>query len=577
MAVKLPHLIIDAKDGQLLLRQERYSSILHKILIDLPRKEWRASEKTWYVPLTDLGLVQRHFAGVRTTLTPAAGAHVTGSGGELFASDACDTPLPDLGDYQFRTKPYDHQVRATAKCVSKRAFALLMEMGTGKTKAAIDALSYQMQRGRIQGALIICPKAVLFNWEREIATHSPLPAELRRTVVLTGAADKKESALLAGWNTCSFFITNYETTLRLKDELMGLVHKRQLAVVCDESTEIKNPKAKTSKAIHSIGLVSPARMILTGSPITQSPLDAFSQFYFLDRNILGHLNFTSFKAEYAMMAKLPFSPVPVVTAYRNLDRLAALLAPHSYRVLKKDCLDLPPKVYRTVELEMGPKQRGLYTQMRDESVVEVGGRQLAAPVVLTRLLRLQQMASGFLPDVNDFGETVGEHSIPDAPKLRACLEVVEEAIASEQKVIIWCRFLWELNALLDTLDEKYGAVTYEGKVSTADRQATVDRFQDDPECKVFIGQIQTGGIGITLTAASTVIYYSNSFSLSDRLQSEDRAHRIGQSKSVTIIDLIMRGTVDVTIQRALRDKKDLADVVTGDNFREAADGSLHNA
>ncbi len=535
------------------------------MILALPRKRWTGQD--WAIPRADLKLLHQTFGGLDLRMAPEVEALCEPAPRLAPGFEVVDvSPEPVVTDYVFKTTPFKHQVKAFDLARRRRYFAFLMEMGTGKTKAIIDVVSYLIQKGKLDGVLIFCPKAVLYNWEREIEIHSPLEPHARRAVVITGNAHAKTEALQRGFNTCTFFITNYETVLRMEPELNHLLSRKRFAIICDESTEIKSPKAKTTKAIRKLGLTAQARYILTGSPVTQSPLDAFSQFCFLDKNILGHVNFTSFKAEYSLTMKRKGIPLPLVVGYRNLDRMAKLIAPHSYRVLKKDCLDLPPKVYKTVELEMGTRQKELYLQMRDEAVIEIEGQTLAAPVILTKILRLQQIASGFLPIHNEFGELLQTKHIEDSPKLPACRDLVAEALESGQKVIIWCRFLWEIDQLAACWGD--AAVLYYGERDATQRQAAVDSFQTDPRTKIFIGQIQTGGIGITLTAASQVIYYSNSFSLADRLQSEDRAHRIGQTKSVGYNDLVCRGSVDKLVLKALRDKKNLADLITGDNLKQ---------
>lgn len=265
-----------------------------------------------------------------------------------------------------------------------------------------------------------------------------------------------------------------------------------------------------------------------------------------------------------MVAKRPNIPVPLIVGYRNLDRLNKLIAPHSFRVLKEDCLDLPDKVYRTVELEMGDEQASIYRRMKEEAVVELNGSTIAAPIVLTRLMRLQQITSGFVPQLDEFGNTLREFEIKDGVKMGATLELVEEAVESGQKVSVWCRFLWELHELARRLDEAgFKVVSYYGDKDAHERQAAVDAIQTG-DAQVFLGQVATAGIGITLTAISTCIYYDNSFSLEHRLQSEDRHHRIGQKRSVEYIDLVCRGTIDRQVLAALREKKSVADIVTGD-------------
>lgn len=536
-----------------------------KRLIDsIPNRKWHAEQGAFSFPIAQA-------LAIYNTVQGAGTVALSDEFRDLLAkarhANRTTVPEPVITDYKFKLEPfapYAHQVRMFDFGRKRRHFAYLAEMGTGKSRATVDVLSYWMQTERIDGALILCPKAVLFNWERELAMWSPLAPERRRTVVLTGTSAQKKAALSVAEMSAGFVITNYETLLNLHPELKALLVRRKFAVVCDESTRIKSHKGEASKQAYQLGMVAEARVILTGSPIANGPLDAWAQFRFLHPDILGHQSFTSFKAEFAVTTKRQNIPVPIVVGYRNLDRLNKLIEPHAFRILKEDCLDLPAKVYRTVELQMGPKQAELYKRMKEEAVIEIEGRMMAAPIVLTRLMRLQQITSGFVPQLDDYGNELATYAIEDAVKMDACLDLIRTAIESGQKVCVWCRFLWEIHAIEAAMaEEKIEAVCYYGDVSAENRQVAVDAIQTG-SAKVFIGQIATAGIGITLTAISTCIYYSNSFSLEHRLQSEDRHHRIGQKRSVEYIDLVCLKTVDKHVLAALREKKNVADIVTGD-------------
>lgn len=538
-----------------------YSAAAVSIIRTQPGVSFDRSRTLWTAPLENFAAIRK---ALKDFICKVEGLNDVAMGVDDLVSREVDVSSVEatLAGYKFKTTPYQHQRNAVALAVKAERFGLFMEMGTGKTKSAIDWASLLMERGLIGGALIVCPKAVVLNWEREIAVHSPLPAVKRMVASIRGTAKQKEKAFNEGGRIANFFVTNYATILSDLD-FAGLVHRKGLAIILDESTNIKTPTAKTTKAVHALKDLARFKLILTGSPITQGPLDAFSQFGFLDSKITGHHNFFSFKAEYAIMGGFQAREV---VGYKNLERLTSRLKDHNYRVLKKDCLDLPEKLYQTIEVEAGPKQREAYNSMRDESIVELGEFTVSAPVTLTRMLRLQQITAGFLPKLDEFGKEIGTIEF-ESPKLDAAEELVEQAIEGGQKVIVWCRFIREIEALEKRL-AGHGVVTYYGAVSDDQRQANVDAFQTNPGVKVFIGQIQTGGIAITLTAASVEIYVTNTFALVDRLQSEDRAHRIGQKRNVTIIDLVVKGTLDVYVLKTLRDKKSLADVITGDNLRE---------
>lgn len=561
-------------DNQIALKLSAFSNTVVKLIKGIPSARWDSASGAWLIHPDHSQTALVALAGVPHKVEEGVAESIHQNLDLLTAKSPMPRELTitelvdwDSIEYSPKTKSYAHQMRATMLAVRAMQFAFWMEMGTGKTKACIDALSCLMQRHLIRGAIIFCPKAVLYNWEKELDLHSPIPAEERRVMVITG--EKKKEQLELAYNTrAPFVVTNYETLLTCESELLQLLVDRPMGIVLDESSRCKNHAAKSVKALLRISPRAPVRYILTGTPLTQGPLDLFPQFLFLNQNILGHHNFYSFKAEYAIMGGYQGREI---VGYRNLERLTARLNPWSYRVLKRDCLDLPEKTYRTIELEMSPLQKQLYDQMKDESLVEYQGNVVAATVVLTRLLRLQQICSGFLPKIDEFGRSQGMMNL-QSPKYAAITELVDEARESGQKVIIWCRFVEELLAINDAV-KAHGSVIYYGETKAEDRQKAVDAFQTDPKVTVFIGQIQTGGMGITLTAATLVIYASNTFTLSDRLQSEDRPHRIGQTQKVTYIDLIMRKSVDAFVVKCLRDKKDIADVVTGDNLRRIMEGA----
>lgn len=555
----LPVVTVEPFDDNEFCLRLPYNQTIVKLIRGIEGSWWNGKETRWHLPLSRLAAVVKslvnvplHFNGIDMPREAAAPKPTA--------------PKSLIEDYQFKTKPYDHQKEIMALCVDRGRFAVLAEMGTGKTKALIDALSLLLMRNAISGGIILCPKAVIYSWQREFDLHSPLEKEKRVAVVLTGSTANKMRTLEHYWSTAHFFITNYETMLgNVGEKLCHLAASRPMAGVLDESTRIKTHSSATAKSVHKLGFFCTHRYIMTGTPITQGPLDAFSQFKFLDQSILGHHNYYSFKAEYSIGGGFKGKEI---VGYKNLERLQQRIHPWSYRVLKAECLDLPPKVYQVVDVEPSDEQRIIYRQMRDESIVELDGKFAPAPVILTKLLRLQQICSGYLPLYDDTGKEVDRKELP-CPKHDTCEELVEQALAENNKVIIWCRFIYDIEKMFARLSPR-GAVVYYGQTSERDRQQAIDDFQTSPAVRVFIGQIQTGGLGITLTAGSTEIYLSNTFTLSDRLQSEDRAHRIGQRKTVNIIDLVTRKTVDEFILKTLNNKKNLADVITGDNLREAA-------
>jgi SNF2 family DNA or RNA helicase len=304
------------------------------------------------------------------------------------------------------------------------------------------------------------------------------------------------------------------------------------------------------------------RRILTGFPVTQSPLDLYSQSTFLSPQLLGYTSFYSFQNRYAKLInrKMGARSFRQVVGYQNLEELTANVNEFSYRVLKKECLDLPDKVYQRREVELTPEQKKVYKQLTDYAIAELDSHEIVSVTsVLTQILRLHQVVCGFVR--HDNGEEVEVKS----NRLDELLDVLQEV---QGKTIIWANYQYDIKRILKKLHQITGVdsvATYYGETPDEERQEIIRRFQDpNSDLQYLISNTQTGGYGITLTEANTVIYYSNNYDLEKRLQSEDRAHRIGQTNKVTYIDLVAKGTVDEKIVKALRNKLDLAQEVLGD-------------
>jgi hypothetical protein len=468
-----------------------------------------------------------------------------------------EAPAEDLGDFIFKTEPYQHQRKAFYLSRDKKAFALLMEQGTGKTKVALDNAAYLYAQGKISALVIIAPNGVHRNWlSQEIPAHLPDWCKHKAEYYYSGMSDrhkKKIADVMSAQDCLRIFAFNVEAFVsKVACKFMeNILLSNDCMLVVDESSRIKTPGAKRTKTIHNFGKQAKYKRIMTGTPVTKGPEDTYSQFRFLDSNILGYDSFYSFKARYCIMGGYENKQI---VSYHNIDELTENIEGHSFRVLKKDCLDLPDKIYQRHTVELSKKQRKLYDQLRKDFVVELEGAHLSAPEAITRLLRLQQIICGWFPTED------GAVAIDDKnTRLSALLNVLEDI---ECKVIIWARFKRDIRAIGEALGSQ--AVSYYGEVSNDDRATAVDRFQNDPKIRYFIGQPQSGGMGLTLTAGECVIYYSNSFDLETRLQSEDRCHRIGTKNNVTYIDFESPKTIDTKIINALRSKKSLADTITRD-------------
>ena len=474
-------------------------------------------------------------------------------------------------NYKFKTDPYKHQITALEKSWNRETYAYFMEMGTGKTKVLIDNAAMLYDKGKIDGLLIVAPKGVIGTWyNQELPAH--LPDHIQAVSVLwksniTQKQKAKLDRLFETGHDLHIFIMNVEafsTTKGMQFAQKFLIsHKTLMAI--DESTTIKNPKAQRTKNIVKVSTMAKYRRILTGSPVTKSPLDLYTQCAFLDEELLGFSSYYTFRNRYATMLDRNFGGrrVQIVGGYKRLDELAAILKPFSYRCLKEECLDLPEKTYVQREVELTDEQKQTYSTMKAAALASLNGKRATAPHVLTQLMRLHQITCGHLKNDDDTITALKSN------RINSLMEVLEEV---DGKVIIWANYIYDIKQIVAAIAKKYGEesiVQYYGAIPSEMRQKYIETFQD-PESKArfFVGNPQTGGYGITLTAAKTVIYYSNGYDLEKRLQSEDRAHRIGQKNLVTYVDLIAPKTVDEKIRKALRKKINIATEIMGEEFRD---------
>jgi SNF2 family DNA or RNA helicase len=473
-------------------------------------------------------------------------------------------------NYKFKTKPYAHQLTALEKSWNKENFAYFMEMGTGKTKVLIDNLAMLYDKGKIDGALIVAPKGVVKTWyEQELPTH--LPDHIENVSVLwqpniTKGQQEKLESLFEIETALHILVMNVEALSTDKGVKFATKfinsHKAMMAI--DESTTIKTPTAKRTKNIIGIGQNAKYKRIMTGSPITKNPLDLYTQCEFLDPWLLDFSSYYAFRNRYAEMKTMHVHgrSIQVVDKFQNLSELSDTVKQFSYRVLKEDCLDLPPKVFIKRHVTLTPEQKKVYEQMKKAAIAVLNGKVTTTMTVLTQLMRLHQITCGYV--AADDGTTQQVES----NRLNELMSVLED---TDGKVIIWANYQMSVSEIMQALTKKYGAnsfVHYYGLTPQEDRQDYIRKFQNDPECRFIIGTPQTGGYGITLTQANTVIYYSNGYDLEKRLQSEDRAHRIGQKKTVTYIDLIAEDTIDEKIVEALRKKINIASEVMGEELKE---------
>ena len=463
--------------------------------------------------------------------------------------------------YKFKTKPYDHQITALQKSWNKKEYAWFMEMGTGKTKVAIDNIGILNQQNLIDTAIIVAPKSVYLNWEDEIANH--LSNEIPYSIYSWNKSKKDIDT-----KNLKVYLINTEALSHKSGVLFVkeiLTKNLKSIFIIDESTSIKNQGASRTKNILKLSQLALYKRILTGSPVTKSPLDLYTQCAFLSPELLGFSSFYSFRARYAVMDAVHVGNqryIHVPKYYVNLDELNSKLRTFSYRVRKDECLDLPEKIKQLRTIQLTTEQRSVYNNLKEKAIAIMQDESVSFTVKLVELLRLHQITNGFLKtdegNIKEFEEN---------PKMDELLNILEQI---EGKAIIWANYVHNIESITSKLIELYGknsVVNIYGDVDAVKRKEAVHRFQNDPECKFFVGNPSTGGFGLTLTAASYVIYFSNNYNYEIRIQSEDRAHRIGQNKNVTYIDIVAKDSVDFHIMKALQNKLQISNKTLGENVK----------
>jgi SNF2 family DNA or RNA helicase len=477
-------------------------------------------------------------------------------------------------NYKFKTKPYAHQITALEKSWNKAHFAYFMEMGTGKSKVLIDNIAMLYDKGKINGALIVAPKGVYQNWfDIEIPNH--MPTHIEKKMVLWKASfmkgneivSKEVDALFETGTDLHILVMNVEALstkngVTFANKFLSC-HETLMAI--DESTTIKNPDAIRTKSIVQLGRSAKYRRILTGSPVTKSPLDLYKQCEFLDEGLLDYTSYYAFKTRYAVLRTANFGgrSVQIVVGYRNLDELSERIEKFSYRVLKEDCLDLPSYSFTKRIIQLSKEQKKIYDSMKQLALAQLGGKLMTTATALVQLMRLHQITCGHFK--SDDGTT---QKIKNE-RLDALMDILSEV---ENKAVIWAHYKYDIEIIVEAIKKEYGPdsyVTYYGDTPSEIRQNNIKLFQDEnSKVRFLIGTPQTGGYGITLTAGNVMIYYSNGYDLEKRTQSEARINRAGQKRKMTYIDIIAEDTVDEKIVDALRKKIDIASKVMGEELKD---------
>ena len=445
-----------------------------------------------------------------------------------------------------------------------KGFGLLFEMGCGKTLTAIAIAGAGYQMGKIERLLIVAPTSVVAVWPKELQEYAKFKYTCKTLLGEKKQRIKQIDDLLKfPFKALKVAVINYESTWR-PEILEKLKEFDADMVIADESQRIKTYDAAQSKAMHELGDQARYKLILSGTPVQTAAIDIWSQYRFLDKTVFGD-NFFKFRGRYAIMGGYGNKKI---VGYKDLEGLIKKEHSIAFRVTKDEALDLPEQTFETRKIQFNQKEKNLYERIKKDSYAELdGGGHITATTVLTRLLRLQQLAGGFL--VQDDAQ---KPQLVSRAKLDALADIIEDyVIGSGKKLVIFARFIAEVKAIMELADKvlpkELKQVAIYGDIKKEDRGDIVKQFQEDPKTVLFIGQIDTAGTGITLTAADTCVYYSKNFNYATYSQSLSRIHRIGQRNCCTYIDLEIEGTIDELISKALSRKEDMAKTVV-DNWRD---------
>jgi len=536
-----------------------------------------------------------------------------------------------LSTFNFKTRPYDHQINEFENIKDKEYHGLFWEMGTGKTKIALDKAVYLYQKGLIDALLISAPNGVhIDHVETAVPFHVGIPVYPGYWTTTQKKEQKFKLEQLLLPKSCLKILAVNPDSWRYKPGknkkqskalyyLKEFMLKNRCFLVVDESSDFKNYKSQRSQGLIILSKLAPYRMVMDGTPITQGPSDIYTPFHFLKPGLLGYNSFMAFQARYEVLInpKIEGQLCEIITpessekiydlrkanvfpkyedlkrillpwelrkmskiftilrktstfkvGYRNIEELYQKIKPHSSRILKVDCLNLPSKIHMKLPYELNKDQRKYYSQLEDELRIKVDKEEMTVDNVLTLYLRLQMFLGGYWkPD----GEELVEFSETN-PRIELLIDSIKK-IGPDHKIIIWARFVKEIEAISKRISQEFGKdsfVQYYGAISTEEKQEAKRRFKTDPDTRSLIGNTKSGGVGLDLPECSYMYFFNRDFSLRSNLQAVDRAHRIGQTKKLTIIDIVAPNTMDEHILAALGGKQSVADYITGDYMRMTA-------
>ena len=550
MSIKVDY---DSRTLRLVMTGPFYCS---DILRSFPSRRFEPKSKTWRMPLVKQNinhLTELINKKLIQDVTPKAAQVLLDY--DRLTQGPVYRPFPMSYFDGLDKRPFPHQEDMLNKGWALNGFAVFAEMGTGKTFTTIAMLMARFSRNQIQRAVIICPETLRRTWRKEFAKYArPDTYDIRDHA----ASDKR----LMEWATdgvpkLKVLLVSVEglgISAKLYDSVCAFyVGFNRIATIVDESSRIKNPQAVRTKRAIELGALSAYRMILNGTPIAKGIQDLWSQFEFLDPNIIGSGDYWSFKTRYLEMGGYENK---AIVGYKNVDELMNMVKPYSIDVRKK-LLNLPDKTYKQLFVEPTPEQRKLFKTI----LTGVGAESISVKNVLERMLRLQQVIGGFEPRTDrNTGETTTS-ALEKNPKMSALLDFIDEN-REGTKFIIWARYIPEIKMIVGALQTAYGkqsVLTYYGETTKEERAEAEHRYCNDPTARFLVGNPSAAGLGLTLISGENdvMFYYSGTFAYIDRAQSEDRSHRIGQKNNVLIVDCIMQGSIDEAISEAIAQKKDI--------------------
>ena len=514
--------------------------LFRESLKEISGRRYDSESKSWFLPRTEANIASLKMLGAELDDALKAELPPHGDAGE---APVCDMPVS--------VKPYRHQILGFNRCMRNAGYGLLYQVGLGKSLTAIAAVGARYQRGEVKRLLIVCPLAVQSVWERECRSLT-----IDNSVRLLEGSIVKRLDMLRSFpaDGLQIAVINYEGARIMAD---ALIKWKPDMLIVDESQRIKNVQSKQAKAVHKIAKDTPYRIILTATPLGNNVQDIFSQWKVIDPSLFGN-SFYSFRARYVILGGYAGREV---IGYKNMPELLQKMHSKALRVTAEEALDLPEQVFESRYCSLEPRALAIYNGLKRDCVSALESGEITTTNILTQLLRLQQCAGGFLKADG------GEHYVPvSTAKLDLLEDTLEDILDASEKVVVFCRFTAELDAITRRLAKKgIGHEILSGAVK--DKGAAVERFQTDADIKVLVCQITVGGVGITLTAASVMLFFSTTFSLIDHLQAVGRIHRIGQSRRCLYINLLVEKSVDEHIFAAIAQKKNLSDNIV-DNWRE---------